>query len=175
MQSTNAFVETGKSAEIPGQVVSEKFGHILSSGLPSLYRGAYRLLGNAADAEDAVQDALLAAYTHLDQFKGQSKMSTWLVSIVQNAARMQLRRRPRHVYVPLDEPIGQVEQPSVLRRLADRRPSPEDDYRNTELSRRLAHFQSQLTRLCAKRFSFVTSMACRSAKRHEFWTYRLEQ
>jgi DNA-directed RNA polymerase specialized sigma24 family protein len=32
---------------------------ILSSGLPSLYRRAYRLLGNAADAEDAVQNALL--------------------------------------------------------------------------------------------------------------------
>ena len=39
-----------------------------------LYRRAYRLLGNAADAEDAVQDALLAAYTHLDQFKGQSQI-----------------------------------------------------------------------------------------------------
>ncbi len=47
---------------------------ILSSGLPTLYRRAYRLLGNVADAEDAVQEALLAAYTHLDQFKGQSQL-----------------------------------------------------------------------------------------------------
>jgi hypothetical protein len=36
---------------------------------------AYRLLGNRADAEDAIDDTLLAAYTHRYQFKGQSQMS----------------------------------------------------------------------------------------------------
>src|ERR1700756_1187939 len=76
---------------------------ILSSGLPPLHRRAYRLLGNRADAEDAVQDALLAAYTHLDQFKGQSQLRTWLTSIVLNCARLQLRRRQRQINVPLDE------------------------------------------------------------------------
>jgi RNA polymerase sigma-70 factor, ECF subfamily len=152
MQGTNAAVEACEAAEIPRQVVSEKFGQILSSGLPSLYRGAYRLLGNAADAEDAVQDALLAAYTHLDQFRGQSKMSTWLVAIVHNSARMQLRRRLRHVHIPLDEPTGELEEHSTLQRLPDRRPSPEDDCRNTELSRRLTHCQSQLTPTLRKAF-----------------------
>lgn len=37
-------------------------------------------LGNVADAEDAVQDALLSALTHVDQFKGRAQMSTWLTS-----------------------------------------------------------------------------------------------
>jgi len=55
---------------------------VLSRYLSRFYRSAYRQLGNAADAEDAVQDALLAAYKHLDQFKGQAQMSTWLTSIV---------------------------------------------------------------------------------------------
>jgi len=167
MQSTNAAVEASQFAEIHGQVVSEKFGHILSSNLPSLYRGAYRLLGNTADAEDAVQDALLAAYTHLDQFRGQSKMSTWLVAIVQNSARMQLRRRLRHIHVPLDEPIGELEEYSALQRLADRRPSPEDDYRNTELSRRLTHFQSQLTPTLRKTFQLrdIDGLSIREAAR----------
>jgi RNA polymerase sigma-70 factor (ECF subfamily) len=167
MQSTNAAIEASEFAEVPGQVVSEKFGHILSSGLPSLYRGAYRLLGNVADAEDAVQDALLAAYTHLDQFRGQSKMSTWLVAIVHNSARMQLRRRLRHVHVPLDEPIGEAEECSALQRLADRRPSPEDDYRNTELNRRLTHFQSQLTPTLRKTFQLrdIDGLSIREAAR----------
>ena len=127
------------------QVVTQAFGRILSNGLPSLYRGAHRLLGNVADAEDAVQDALLAAYTHMHQFRGQSKMSTWVAAIVHNSARMQLRARLGHVHVPLDEPIGGVEKHSVLERVADRRPSPEDEYRKTELGRRLCHFQTQLT------------------------------
>jgi RNA polymerase sigma-70 factor (ECF subfamily) len=167
MQSANAAVEVGEFAEIPGQAVSERFGHILSSGLPSLYRGAYRLLGNAADAEDAVQDALLAAYTHLDQFRGQSKMSTWLVAIVHNSARMQLRKRLRHIHVPLDEPIGEIEEHSPAERLADHRPSPEDDYRNTELSRRLTHFQNQLTPTLRKTFQLrdIDGLSIREAAR----------
>jgi len=153
MQRTDAVVEAGELAEIPGrQVASETFVHILSSGLPSLYRGAYRLLGNSADAEDAVQDALLAAYTHLEQFRGQSKMSTWLGAIVHNSARMQMRKRMRHIHVPLDEPIGELEEYCASQLLPDRRLNPEDEYRNTELRRRLTHFQSQLTPTLRKAF-----------------------
>jgi RNA polymerase sigma-70 factor, ECF subfamily len=138
-------VDTREYAEDRDRDTCEAFAHILSSGLPSLYRGAYRLLGNAADAEDAVQEALLAAYTHLDQFRGQAKMSTWLSAIVHNSARMQLRRRLRHAHVSLDEQVGEVAEHLLSQRLADRRPGPEDQYRNIELGRRLAHFQAQLT------------------------------
>ena len=125
---------------------------VLSSGLPTLYRRAYRLLGNAADAEDAVQDALLAAYTHLDQFKGQSQLGTWLTSIVLNCARQQLRRRQRHVNVPLDESIGETEARSIGERLAHQGPSPEDQCRDSELSRRLTRFHSQLSPTLRKTF-----------------------
>jgi RNA polymerase sigma-70 factor (ECF subfamily) len=45
---------------------------VLSRSLSSFYRRAYRYLGNAADAEDAIQEALLSAYRNLDQFKGQA-------------------------------------------------------------------------------------------------------
>jgi RNA polymerase sigma-70 factor, ECF subfamily len=79
---------------------------VLSSGLASLHRSAYRHLHNIADAEDAVQDALLAAYKHLHQFRGESHFSTWLTTIVCNCARMQLRRRPRQLHLSLDERIG---------------------------------------------------------------------
>lgn len=168
MQSTHSVVKGDEFAEIlSSQVASETFGHILSSGLPSLYKGAYRLLGNVADAEDAVQDALLSAYTHLDQFRGQSKMSTWLGAIVDNSARMQLRRRLRHVHVPLDEPIGEFEEHPVLQRLADRQPSPEDNYRNTELSKHLTRFQSQLTPTLRKTFQLrdIDGLSIREAAR----------
>jgi len=125
---------------------------ILSSGLPTLYRRAYRLLGNSADAEDAVQDALLAAYTHLDQFKGQSQLGTWLTSIVLNCARLQLRRRQRHVNVPLDESIGEAEIRPIGEQLADHRPSPEDLCSDAELSRRLTRFHRQLSPTLRKTF-----------------------
>jgi RNA polymerase sigma-70 factor (ECF subfamily) len=102
-------------------------------------------LGNRADAEDAVQDALLAAYTHLNQFKGQSQFSSWLTAIVLNSARMRLRRRLRHIHVPLDEPIGEAQTISISERLADGRPNPEDEYRNGELRTRLTCFHRRLS------------------------------
>jgi serine/threonine-protein kinase RsbW len=71
----------GKLEEIGGEEgAAQQLEQILASGLPPLYRTTYRILGNTADAEDAVQDALLAAYTHLNQFKGQAKISTWLTT-----------------------------------------------------------------------------------------------
>lgn len=72
------------------QNAARELQRVLSLSSPSFYRCAFRLLGNRADAEDAVQEALLAAHKHLHQFRGQSQMSTWLTTIVSNCARMRL-------------------------------------------------------------------------------------
>ena len=125
---------------------------VLSRYLPSFYRRAYRYLGNAADAEDAVQDALLSAYKHLDQFKGEAQMSTWLTAIVTNSARMHLRRRPRQVHVSLDEKSAEDQEYTVSDRLADVRPSPEDECRNSELGTSLKQFVAQLSPPLRKAF-----------------------
>jgi RNA polymerase sigma-70 factor (ECF subfamily) len=107
---------------------------VLSLRSPSFYRCALRLLGNAADAEDAVQEALLAAYSHIDQFRGQSQMSTWLTTIVRNCALMKLRKRPRQTHLSLDEETGGEEKYFLWESIADTRPNPEEDCRNLELS-----------------------------------------
>src|SRR3954447_2550092 len=59
------------------------------------YRVAFRLLGQEQDALDAVQEALLKAVTHLDDFDGRSGFRTWLLRIVTNAALDLGRRRGR--------------------------------------------------------------------------------
>jgi RNA polymerase sigma-70 factor (ECF subfamily) len=118
---------------------------VLTRYLPRFYRSAYRQLGNAADAEDAVQDAMLAAYLHLDQFKGQAQMSTWLTAIVTNCARMQLRRRVRQPHLSLDEHLGEDPERCWFDRLADSKPSPEDECQNSELHGRLLQFVAQLS------------------------------
>ena len=56
-----------------GQSAARELQKLLSLSSPSFYRCAMRLLGNRADAEDAVQEALLAAYKHLHQFRGQCR------------------------------------------------------------------------------------------------------
>src|SRR5271169_2488164 len=99
---------------------------VLSHRLPYLYRNAYRLLGNKADAEDAVQDALLAAFKHLNQFRGDAQLSTWLTAIVINCARMQLRKRSRYIHISLESRIGEEQQQPLSDILVDDRPNPED-------------------------------------------------
>jgi len=146
MHNPTSYVETDERLETPSrEETTQAWEQVLSSRLPLFYRQAYRLLGNPVDAEDAVQDALLAAYTHLDQFKGQSQLSTWLMSILVNCARLQLRRRPRYAHVALDEPIGESQTLSLSEQLPDQRPNPEDEYRNSELTTRLTHFHGQLS------------------------------
>src|SRR5579862_85458 len=146
MQNANAEVgNDDRNETLNKEGATQQLDEILSGGLHPLYRRAYRLLGNAEDAEDAVQDGLLAAYTHLNQFRGQSQISTWLTAIVLNCARLQLRRRPRHFPMSLDESIGELRPVSLSERLADHRPSPEDDCRESELSARLTQLHSQLS------------------------------
>jgi len=100
---------------------------VLSHRLPYLYRCAYRLLGNKADAEDAVQDALLAAFKHLNQFRGEAQLSTWVTTIVINCARMHLRKSSRYVHVSLDSRIGEERKYPLSDTLVDHRPNPEDE------------------------------------------------
>src|SRR4029453_15126353 len=56
-----------------------------------LFKTALLVLGNAEDAEDALQDGLLSAYRNLKRFEGRSQFSTWLTRIVINAALMRRR------------------------------------------------------------------------------------
>ena len=105
---------------------------VLSRCLPSFHRQAFRCMGNAADAEDVVQDALVSAYKHLGQFRGEARMSTWLTTIVMNSARVHLRRRPRQIHVSLDDHPEAENHYSFLDQLADRGPSPEDAFLGSE-------------------------------------------
>jgi RNA polymerase sigma-70 factor (ECF subfamily) len=101
-------------------------------------------LGNAADAEDAVQDALLSALTHVHQFKGRAKMSTWLTTIVINSARMKLRRRSPQVQVALDEPCSE-QNLSPADMVSDTRSDPEEVYRKRQIAETLAHATLRLS------------------------------
>lgn len=168
MQNTNADVAIEEHEQIQHERnAAQQLEHIIASGLSPLYRRAYRILGNTADAEDAVQDALLAAFTHLDQFRGQSQISTWLTVIVLNCARLQLRRRAKHVQVSLDESTGGPESVSLSERLADQRPNPEDEYRESELSTRLTHLHRQLSPTLRSTFLLrdVEGLSIREASR----------
>jgi RNA polymerase sigma-70 factor (ECF subfamily) len=123
---------------------AQELDNVVSRYLPMFYKRAFRFLGNATDAEDAVQDALLSAYKHLGQFRGQAQLSTWLTTIVTNAARMQLRRRRRSSYVSLDEAQGD-DGLTFSERLPDSKPSPEEVCSTAEARDRLVDGLKQLS------------------------------
>lgn len=60
-----------------------------------LYRTARAILRDDHDAEDCVQDVYLNVYRHMDGFREQSQLSTWLVRITANSALERLRKRRR--------------------------------------------------------------------------------
>jgi RNA polymerase sigma-70 factor, ECF subfamily len=75
------------------------------------YRVAHRLLGNEADALDAVQEGFIKALTHLAGFQGRSTFKTWLLRVVSNAALDLGRQRGRRETQSL-EALGRGERES---------------------------------------------------------------
>ena len=98
-----------------------------------VFRMAKQITQNDDDAEDVLQEAFLKAYTHLDDFQGNSKFYTWIVRIAVNEALMKLRKRRSDRSVPLDEPIDTGED-EVAREIAVWEDNPEDVYSREELA-----------------------------------------
>jgi RNA polymerase sigma-70 factor (ECF subfamily) len=70
------------------------FGVLVRCYQDRLYHTVYRLVGNAEDAKDVVQEAFLNAYQSLESFKGDSLFFTWLYRIAVNTA-ISLKRKQR--------------------------------------------------------------------------------
>ena len=73
----------------------------------ALFRTARAILRDDADAEDALQEAYLAAYRNLGTFRGDARLSTWLTRIVINQALGRLRARRRDNVVGLHDDLGE--------------------------------------------------------------------
>jgi RNA polymerase sigma-70 factor (ECF subfamily) len=96
-----------------------------------IFRLTINITGNREDAEDAMQDAFLKSYTHLQSFQGDSRFYTWLVRIAANEALMRLRKRRPNQF-SLDEPV-EGEDDLMPREIEDWDPSPEQRYAQTEM------------------------------------------
>jgi RNA polymerase sigma-70 factor (ECF subfamily) len=85
-----------------------------------LYRVARAILRSDSDAEDAVQDAYVAAWRALGTFRGEAQLSTWLTRIVVNEASARLRRVRRTPVTPLEDidvidPLSEAPDDAALR------------------------------------------------------------
>ncbi len=121
----------------------ELFHELIRPYERGLYLAAYAMLQQQEDAEDAVQEAVIKAFKALATFRGESKFSTWLMSITMNEARGRLRK---HAVEQLDFLSDGEEEgdytPSVL---ADWRYIPSEELERQELRQQLQQAMAQLT------------------------------
>lgn len=108
-----------------------------------VYSAAFAILRQEADAEDAAQEAILKAFTHIRQFRAEARFSTWLIQIAVNEALM----RKRRAHPELIEPIGEREEEDgnyTPRDFADWREIPSEVLERKEIRQRLAHAVTML-------------------------------
>ena len=74
---------------------SDAFGDLVRPHLALFHNGIHRILGNTADTQDALQDALMSIHRDLPRFEGRSRFSSWGYKICMNAALMVRRSRVR--------------------------------------------------------------------------------
>ncbi len=87
-----------------------------------IYNLAYRLSGNAEDAQDIAQEAFVKAYQSLQSFNPQYSFKSWLFRIAQNLSIDQLRKKSRHPQISMNQEIEDDSGDSLQREWAD--PSP---------------------------------------------------
>ena len=98
----------------------------------TVYRMALALVKNEFEAEDVAQEAFLRALHSLADFRGQSKFSTWLISIALNEARRRLRRENMWGMESLDGYPGE-ESPAAPALLRDWREIPSEALERREV------------------------------------------
>ncbi len=114
----------------------EDFGRLVEEHSRSLYRTAYRMTGNSADADDVVQETFLRAYRYRDRFDSLDAATPWLFRIASNYAVDLLRRRGRWKQSEIDEATSP---------LSSAAPGPDRMLRSDEISRKVQERMAALT------------------------------
>lgn len=96
----------------------DAFGLLVDRFREAVFRAALAATGSLAEAEDAAQEAFVAAYRRLDRFRGESSFKTWLLTIVWNKA-LDRRRAMRRAFLPLEMEDGRTTDPPSVDPPAD--------------------------------------------------------
>jgi RNA polymerase sigma-70 factor (ECF subfamily) len=106
------------------------FDHLVKERSGDVYALLYRLTDDAEEARDLTQETFLRAFQHIDRFRGDADLKTWLYRIAVNQARNRWRwwrRRRRDVTISLDATDGEHEQPLSARLRAAASADPEQE------------------------------------------------
>lgn len=82
------------------------FARLVEAYQGPVYNLAYRMLGNATEAEDAVQETFIRIYTKLHTYQPDKKLASWVLSIASHHCIDRLRRRKGEMLSLDDEPVA---------------------------------------------------------------------
>src|SRR5262249_37965792 len=127
----------------------EAFAELVTPHMPTIYQRARRLTGNASDAEDVSQEALLKAWSRLGQFSGtqddnSDDFRAWLGRIAGNTSIDVLRQRRDGKILSLDEKRGGSDEENLGSGIPARAENPEGKDARRQVSRMLADAIRQL-------------------------------
>lgn len=139
MSSTDSSLETA-----PDSSRLEEFVKTSQKHRARLLSLAWRITSRREEAEDIVQEALLKAFKALPRFRGDSRMDTWLHTIVRNGALEFLRKRGRKPELSF-EPFQGEDDPIPAQEFLDFRETPEELCKQKELHNLLLSAMGDLT------------------------------
>ena len=116
----------------------------------TLFRLAYRITGNEADAEDVVQESFIRAYRGLSQYDGRATFQAWISRIASNYALDLLAAKKRRNWEQID---GDGDHAGALESLPAGNPTPERLARSSQLRQHVETALGELTDL--ERAAFV--------------------
>jgi RNA polymerase sigma-70 factor (ECF subfamily) len=105
-------------------------GALLAEQQPRLYRFGLKMCGDPEDAQEVLQDAMLAAARALPRFEGRSSLTTWLYTIARSFC---IKRRRRSKFAPAADRSLEGDARQQLARLADPAPPSDERYAAAEL------------------------------------------
>jgi RNA polymerase sigma-70 factor, ECF subfamily len=122
-----------------------EYARMVEAYSPRIYRLALKILGDATDAEDVLQETFIKAYQHIGEFEGRSSINTWLYRIASNEAFMLLRRRrPDTLSVDEEVPSSSGDGEMEPIQIADWCCLPEEEFLSDESREHLDHAIDQL-------------------------------
>jgi RNA polymerase sigma-70 factor (ECF subfamily) len=140
-------VTAEREKELITRIISgetELFHELIRPYERMVYLSILTMLRNDQEAEDAAQEVMINAFRYLKNFRGDSKFSTWLVTIAMNEARQRLRKAKAAQLESLDEEKEDREGDFTPAVLTDWREIPSEALEKKEMRQKLREAVEQL-------------------------------
>ena len=110
------------------------FEELIAMHQKNIFSIAFRIAGNHEDASDMAQEVLIKIFRNLEQFKGDSKFSTWLYRVATNTCLDMKKKILKHSSYSLDQEL-ETDEGSMATEIQDNSPTPEQHAEQSEVQK----------------------------------------